>query len=214
MPIDIDKIGVFRIIPIQNLEYILRDGMHCKNAGKKDKGFVTIGSPEIISQRDTRTVKCYPKTVVNDYVPFYFSVRTPMLFNIITGHGVSANPQKDIIYIYCKLTELATEDFQWCYTNGNAAQAITKFYNELNDIENNVDWRSIRTNDFRDENEDGDEDRKRKKHAEFLVKDLVPVKYIKGIAVLNQTIKEQVESIIENFELTIDVKIKTEYYFL
>ena len=55
-----------------------------------------------------------------------------MLFNIITGHGVSANPQKDIIYIYCKLTELATEDFQWCYTNGNAAQAITKFYNELN----------------------------------------------------------------------------------
>ncbi|HMX88318.1 MAG: DUF4433 domain-containing protein [Saprospiraceae bacterium] len=213
MPIDIDKIWVFRILPIQNLEYILSDGLHCKNSGKKDKGFVTIGSKEIITQRDTRIVKCYPGTVVNDYVPFYFSVRTPMLFNIISGHGVPASPQKDIIYLCCKLSELATDDFQWCYTNGNAATAISKFYKELDDIENNVDWRSIRTTDFRDENADGDEDRIRKKHAEFLVKDKVPVDYIKVIAVLNQTIKEQVEAILEDFDLTIDIIIKPEFYF-
>ena len=50
MSVDIDKIWVFRIIPIQNLEYILRDGLYCKNAGKKDMGFVTIGSKEIITQ--------------------------------------------------------------------------------------------------------------------------------------------------------------------
>jgi hypothetical protein len=214
MPIDIDKIWVFRIIPIQNLEYILLDGLHCKNAGKKDKGFVTIGSQEIITQRDTRIVKCYPDTVVNDYVPFYFSVRTPMLYNIKTGHGVPASPQEDIVYLCCKLSELATEDFQWCYTNGNAAKAITKFFKGLNDIENKVDWRSIKTTDFRDENEDGDEDRIRKKHAEFLVKDHVPVHYIKGIAVLNQTIKEQVEKILKDKKLTINVKIKTDFYFL
>ena len=83
MPLDLNKIRVFRIVPIQNLEFILRDGLHCKNAGRKDKGFLTIGSEEIITQRDTRLVKCYPDTVVNDYVPFYFSVRTPMLYNII-----------------------------------------------------------------------------------------------------------------------------------
>ena len=214
MLVDIDKIWVFRIVPIQNLEYLLRDGLHCKNAGKKDKGFVTIGSQEIITQRDTRIVKCYPDTVVNDYVPFYFSVRTPMLYNIITGHGVIASPQKDIIYLCCKLSELTSEDFQWCYTNGNAAKAISKFFNKLNDIENKVDWRSIKTTDFRDENADGDEDRIRKKHAEFLVKDHIPVQYIKGIAVLNQTIKERVEKILIELKLTIDVKIKTDFYFL
>jgi len=214
MPIDIDKIWVFRIVPIQNLECILRDGLHCKNAGKKDKGYVTIGSKEIITQRDTRIVKCFPETVVNDYVPFYFSVRTPMLFNIKTGVGVPAFPQKDIIYLCCKLNELATEDFQWCYTNGNAAKAISKFFKKLNDIENKIDWRSVKTTDFRDENADGDEDRIRKKHAEFLVKGHVPVNYIKGIAVINQSMKEKVEAILEDFDLNIDVKIKTEYYFL
>lgn len=213
MPIDINKIWVFRIIPIQNLEYILRDGLHCKNAGKKDEGFVTIGSKEIITQRDTRIVKCYPETVVNDYVPFYFSVRTPMLYNIVTGHGVPASPQKDIVYICCKLSELATDDFQWCFTDGNAAKRISKFSNNINHLEH-LDWRSIRTTDFRDENADGDEDRVRKKHAEFLVKDHVPVDYINGIAVLNQTIKEQVETILEDLDLNIEIKIKTDYYFI
>lgn len=79
MPIDIDKIWIFRIIPIQNLEYVLRDGIYCKNECKEDIGFLSIGSKEIINQRNTKIVKCYPETVVNDYVPFYFSVRTPML---------------------------------------------------------------------------------------------------------------------------------------
>lgn len=213
MSIDLDKIWVFRIIPIQNLEYILCDGLQCKNVGKKDKGFVTIGSKEIIIQRDTRIVQCYPQTVVNDYVPFYFSVRTPMLYNIKTGVGVNPFPQKDIIYLCCKLSELATDDFQWCFTDGNAAKKISKFFNSLQHIEK-LDWHSIKAKDFRDENADGDEDRVRKKHAEFLVKDLVPVHYIKGIAVLNQTIKEQVEKILKDLKLTIEVKIKTDYYFL
>ncbi|MHC1706315.1 MAG: DUF4433 domain-containing protein [Bacteroidales bacterium] len=213
MPFDIDKIWVFRIIPIQNLKYILQNGLYCKNAGRKDEGYVTIGSTEIITQRDSRIVKCYPDTFVNDYVPFYFSVRTPMLYNIITGHGVPASQQKDIIYICCKLSELATENFQWCYTNGNAAKAITKYYNTLENIETNIDWNSIRTNDFRDENADGDEDRIRKKHAEFMVKDHVPVDYIEVIAVLNQTMKVQVESILKELDLNIEVKIETKFYF-
>ncbi len=84
----------------------------------------------------------------------------------------------------------------------------------MDNIENKVDWRSIKTTDFRDENADGDEDRIRKKHAEFLVKDYVPANFIKRIAVLNQTKKEQVEAIIEALNLIIEVKIKTEFYFL
>ncbi|PSR55338.1 hypothetical protein AHMF7605_18405 [Adhaeribacter arboris] len=213
MRIGIDKIWVYRIIPLQNLKYILRDGLYCKNAGKKDMEFVTIGSKEIISQRDTRIVKCYPDTVVNDYVPFYFSFRTPMLYNIITGHGVPASPQKDIIYLCFKLEELACDIFQWCFTDGNAAKSISKFSKKIQSIER-LDWHSIRTTDFRDENADGDEDRVRKKHAEFLVKDHVPVSFIKGIGVINNEVKEDVEEILAEFNLTIEVKIKKEYYFL
>ena len=215
MSVEIDKTWLFRIIPIQNLEYNLSHGLYCKNAGKNNDGFVSIGSQDVITRRDTAKVKCYPDTVANDYVPFYFSVRTPMLYNIITGHGVKAFPQKDIIYLCCKLCDLATDNFQWCYTNGNAAAAITKFYNDLQDIENKIDWHSILTNDFRDENADGDEDRIRKKHSEFLVKEHVPAEYIKIIVVLNETVEKLVDVILSKLKMDIEVRInpKQKFYF-
>lgn len=210
---------VFRIIPIQNLEYILCNGIYCKNSSEhlnNNNDFLTIGSKDVIARRDNTIVQCYPETVVNDYVPFYFSVRTPMLYNIITGRGVTALPQEDIIYLCCRLSELATENFLWCFTDGNAAAAITKFYNKLEEIEYKVDWRSVKTTDFRDDNEDGDEDRVRKKHAEFLVKDYLPVKYIKVIVVMNESKKQEVQAVLDKLKLDIEVKINPEskFYFL
>lgn len=213
MSIEIEKIWLYRIIPIQNLESVLRNGLFCKNANRKDDGFVTIGSIEIISERDIRIVKCHPETVVNDYVPFYFSFRTPMLYNIITGHGVKARPQKEIIYLCCKLEDFLKEEFQWCFTDGNAAKKISRFSTNLKNL-NDLDWRSIKTNDFRDENADGDEDRIRKKHSEFLVKDYVPVHFIKGIGVMNREVEEKVKKILIELNLPIEVKIKNEFYFL
>lgn len=213
----LDNIWVFRIIPIQNLKNNLREGLYCKNAGKKSKDFLSIGSKDIISERDNRVVKCYPDTVVNDYVPFYFSVRTPMLYNIITEHGVPIFPQKDIIYICCKLIDLACEDFQWCYTDGNAAKKISRFGNDLDLLIGRIDWHSIDTTDFRDENVDGDEDRVRKKHAEFIVKNHVPPKYIKRIVVLNKSKQIEVQSILDELEIdNIEVYInpKNKFYFI
>ncbi|HTA27385.1 MAG TPA: DUF4433 domain-containing protein [Bacteroidia bacterium] len=216
MAIDINKTLVFRIISIENLEDNLKYGLYAKKHPKKKGSFKSIGSDDVIKRRDKAIVKCYPDTVVNEYVPFYFSVRTPMLFNIITGRGVPKKvPQEDIIYLVCKLNELAVEDFQWCYTNGNAASEITKFYKKLTRIDDKVDWHSVKTTDFRDDNADGDEDRGRKKHAEFLVKEHVPAEFIRGIVVLNETKKNQVEQILTKFGLNIPVSINpgNKFYF-
>ena len=101
MPIDVNELWVFRIIPIQNLEADLRNGLYSKRNAPKNPGRIVMGNKEIIGERDSRIVKCYPDTVVNDYVPFYFSVRTPMLYNIITGQGVPRMEQRDIVYLCC-----------------------------------------------------------------------------------------------------------------
>lgn len=136
-----------------------------------------------------------------------------MLYNIVTGHGVPATSQKNIIYLCCKLSEIIRDDFHWCFTDGNAAKHISKFFNSIEYLDQ-LDWHSIFTNDFRDENTDGDEDRIRKKHAEFLVKNKVSIDYINGIAVFDQTKKEQVEALLKKFNLNIEVKIKPKFYFL
>ena len=212
MPVEASDLWVFRIIPIENLESDLRHGLFAKNSAPSNPKRMVIGNTEIIGERDNRIVKCFSDTVVNDYVPFYFSVRTPMLFNIKTGRGVPQRDQKDIVYICCKLTDLTTSKFQWCFTDGNAAKKITKFYNDLKHLDK-VDWKSIGSTDFASNNVDGDEDRIRKKHAEFLVKDKVPVKRLSGLAVINRTVKSDVEVIVQKCNLAIEVKVKPQFYF-
>ena len=46
------------------------------------------------------------------------------------GNITSIKVQNEIIYLCFKLTDLATREFQWCFTNANAAERITKFYNK------------------------------------------------------------------------------------
>ena len=66
---------------------------------------------------------------------------------------------------------------------------------------------------FRTDNADGDEDRIRKKHAEFLVKDFIPSEALKGIAVYNDNVKNIVDELVEKLDLDIEVKIKKNFYF-
>jgi len=141
----IEDLFVFRFIHIENLAVDLKCGLFAKNYAKSHTGQrKLIANSEIIIRRDETPVKCYPDTVVNDYVPFYFSVRTPMLYNIKTGWGVPQISQQDIVYIVCQLNELTTDSFQWCFTNGNAVVIATNFYSDLECLQL-VNWKSIQT---------------------------------------------------------------------
>jgi hypothetical protein len=209
---NLNDIWLFRIISIDNLEADLKQGLFSKLNAPKDGIRTVIGNTEIITQRDMRNVLCFPGTVVNNFVPFYFSVRTPMLYNIHSGHGVQQIHQKNIVYLCIPLLDLANPDFIWCFTDGNAAKRITKYYTNLESIDS-LDWRSIKTTDFSHDNADGDEDRIRKKHAEFLVRDHVPSNKIKGIAVYNQEAKDRVQQILKELNLNLEIKIKKSFYF-
>jgi len=137
-----DKLWVFRMVHYQNVPHILENGMHCRSASYQNPGYISIGSTEVISRRDMVRVKCNPDCVVNDYVPFYFGVRTPMLYRIHTGYGVPRQSQADIVYLCCKFDALVTSGLEWCFTDGNAASGITKFFTREDDYVT-LDWTSI-----------------------------------------------------------------------
>lgn len=200
------------MIGIDNLEADLINGLYSKISAPIDPNRKAIGNAEIISERDRRKVSCYPDSVVNNYVPFYFSVRTPMLYNIFSGYGVEQIHQSKIVYLCIPLLDLALDDLEWCFTDGNAAKRITSYYNSLDDI-NSLDWHSITTTDFKHDNADGDEDRIRKKHSEFLVRDYVASDKIKGIVVYNQNAKTSVKTILQRIGSDVEVKINRGFYF-
>ena len=213
MPVDPEKIWVYRIIHFQNLEYILKNGIYYRNSDQFDPNYINIGSAEIINHRDKVIVQCFPDTTVNRYVPFYFGVRTPMLYKIKTGHGgVEKRAQDEIIYLCCKISDIIKGPQQWCFTDGNAAKYITSFYTKIDELDQ-LDWKSIKATEWTDNNSDGDHDRMRKKHSEFLVKGHVPVEYIKSIVVLTEEKKQFVQNLLQQNNLGIHIHIDTKSKF-
>ena len=73
---------IFRIAHIKNTPWILDHGLHCRNSEECDPNFVEIGNPELIVKRIHRTVPISPGGLLSDYIPFYFTPYSPMLYNI------------------------------------------------------------------------------------------------------------------------------------
>jgi len=84
-----DKALIFRIVHRDNLPWILDHGLRAKNGGKLDPNFRNIGNPDLIDKRSRRVVPIPPGGTLSDYVPFYFTPFSIMMYNIklVTGES-------------------------------------------------------------------------------------------------------------------------------
>lgn len=205
-------VRVFRIVHIDNVEYLLRYGMFTRTHAQTDPNHINIGDSGLIAQRNTYPVGINPPNgVLGDYVPFYFGPLSPMLLNIATGYrGITRRPQDEIAYIVCRVNTLIQNCAEWCFTDGHAKNAITEFYNDMNDL-GKVDWDMLGQRQW--SNTEEDFDRMRRKQAEFLVKHHVPVNCISSIVVLNEARKTFVEEIITRLDLAIPVRVNPNNQF-
>src|SRR5690348_11543782 len=78
---------IFRITHVDNVAWMLKNGMWCRSSRKFDPNFIAIGSPELIEKRKTHTVPIPPGGTLSDYIPFYFTPWSIMARKINTGHG-------------------------------------------------------------------------------------------------------------------------------
>lgn len=207
-------VRVFRIVHIDNVEYLLTHGMFTKTHAQADPNYINIGDSGLIAQRNDYPVGINPPNgQLGEYVPFYFGPLSPMLLNIKTGYsGITQRPQEDIVYIVCRANSIVEYCDEWCFTDGHAKNTITEFYNNLDNL-SEVDWNIVSERQW--SNTEEDFDRMRRKQAEFLVKHHVPVNCISSIVVLNQTKKEFVEEIINRLglEILVQVNPNNEYYY-
>ncbi|MFD1628947.1 DUF4433 domain-containing protein [Pseudopedobacter beijingensis] len=202
----LDKIWLYRILHINNMEYTLKNGLYHKNHEKADPGYINIGDQTLIQQRNDYPVDINPPNgLLGEYIPFYFGPLSPMLYNIYTGYrGVTRRPQQDIVYICCNLKDITDCCNEWCFTDGHAKNAITTFYNNLEHI-NLIDLDLAKQRYWN--NTDDDFDRMRKKQAEFMVKYHIPANCIRNIVVYDKKAAEKIRNLVENLELEIEVHI-------
>ena len=177
------------------------------NAGT---GHTNIAYNSIQQQRATKAVPCGPKGSLHDYVPFYFTRRSPMLYTIHRGNVSCVGGQEHIIHLVTTAQQISALGLGFAFTDGHGIMAYTDFYDDLGNLDE-IDWTVIRSNYWYDTEKDGD--RKRRKQAEFLIRDRCPWTAISQIVVRSQERAEQVTGIIAHLPHQPQVVVAPNWYY-
>jgi len=205
---------IYHITPIDNLESILSAGrLLAYNAMRAAKTQYTNIAYENIQDRRARIrVPCGAGGVLHDYVPFYFAPRSSMLYTINRGNVPNyTQGQEAVIHLVSHVEDIdARGDLDFVFTDGHAVMEFTTFFDELNYLDN-IDWDVMESRYWRDTNEDND--RKRRRQAEFLVRNFFPWELIIKIGFINSTIKAKTENILQNFTHKPSVIVPENWYY-
>ncbi len=188
---------------------MLRDGLHCRNSESADKPFIQIGNADLIERRQTRQVDCPPGGTLSDYVPFYFTPITPMMFNINTGYsGIAKRPNRDIVILVSSLHRLARDEIPFVFSDRHAYLKIAQFTNDLSNLDW-IDWALLRSRNFKKD----DMDRFERYQAEALVFRHMPTTALSGIVCYDSTVKAEIERDAAQRELDLKILTKQGWYF-
>ncbi|HEV2328193.1 MAG TPA: DUF4433 domain-containing protein [Verrucomicrobiae bacterium] len=202
---------IFRIAHIANVPWILDHGLHCRNSPERDPNYVEIGNPELIEKRTHRAVPIPPGGVLSDYIPFYFTPHSPMLFNITTGHnGITQRPMSEIVIMVSSLPVLVARKISFVFTDRHAYLQTAGYFADLARLDC-IAWNLLQTRDFkRDLYDPGKIERYQ---AEALVHRHLPVAELSGIICHGDAQKTILQGEVEKRRQTLQITVKPNCYF-
>jgi len=145
---------------------------------------------------------------LDEYVPFYFANRSPMLYSINIGNVKNySDGQTNIIYLVSSVEQIKDRNRPWFFTDGHAVEFITEFLIETEQM-NKIDWEVINSWSWHDQ--DDDTDRCRRKQAELLVYKSIHLRWFDRIGVFDEQRALLVEKIFDNAKFDHRPKIMIE----
>jgi len=206
---------LYRIVHVGNLHILLtRDALHAHNHTPNDGlTYLTIHNAQVQQSRNVKAVPCGPRGVIHDYVPFYFGPHSVMLLNLHTKRvpGYTAG-QGPLIYLVTSVQEVITLGRPFVFSDGHGLASFTHWYDKPAQLDM-IDWSLVGQRQWADT--PSDNDRKRRKQAEFLVHETLAWQGIEEIGVLNQSAENQVNQILSQFPNRHHppVKIRHNWYY-
>jgi hypothetical protein len=202
---------ILRITHWRNVPWILEHGLHAANGAEKDPNFVPIGLLNLIEKRAETPVPVPPGGALPDYIPFYFGPHSRMLYNIQTGYNVPKLPPDDIVYLVSSIEQARACGAQLLATDRHAKVANANFFPPDGDWRSRIDWKRIKSRDFRrDPNDPRGIERR---EAECLVHRFLPVSGLLGLACYNMQRKIALQSEVTSRGLTLTVVPRENWYF-
>jgi len=206
-----EKALIFRITHITNVPWILGHGLHCRNSPESDPNFRPIGNLDLIAKRNRRVVPIEPGGTLSDYVPFYFTPYSIMLFNIKTGYaGVPHLPNAEIALLVSSLHRVVELGSSFVFTNQHAYPAAAEYFASLKDIDR-VDWPLLQSRDF--QHDPDDPGKKERYQAEALVYRHLPAEGLMGIGCAAESARQWLQNEVNKHSMELPVVLRPGWYF-
>ena len=204
---------LFRIIHVANLPWLLANGLHCANGAAADPNFVAIGNPDLISKRAQRQVPIIPPGgTLADYVPFYFTPKSPMLLNIKTGYnGVVRRQSQEIAILVSSCQAMKNSGVPMLFTDRHAYTATAAWSGNPADLSRMIDWDILCRHDFA--RDDSYPDKMERYQAEALAHQHVPPNALLGIGCVSEAVRPAIEASVQAVGLAVEVFVRPGWYF-
>jgi hypothetical protein len=210
LPISKEKAFIFRICHIDNVPWICENGMHCRSSRRFDPNYRNIGNVDLIAKRAEKFVPITPGGSFNDYIPFYFTSRSPMLLNISTGWNVPKLPMRDIVIFVTSLHKLSATGVDFVFSDRHAYMATARFSSDLAHLDR-IDWSILTNSDFK--NTPKYPDKKERYQSEALVHRELQMSTIAGIICYSDQAQTKVAEQVEASGYSTKVVTKPQYFF-
>jgi len=206
-----DKALIWRITHRRNLSWILANGLHAGNGVARSPDWVTIGNEDLINRRTRRTVPLAPGGVLNDYVPFYFTPFSPMMYNIYTGRGgVRQVANTDIVILVSSMYRVAELGLPFVFTDRHAYTATANYYCNLASL-GKIDWPLLQQRNF--QRDPDDPEKVERYQAEALIHGQMPIHALLGAVCYTQQVQWQLQEQINRQGVQLDVRCLPAWYF-
>lgn len=206
---------LFRLVHVDGLSTLLsRGALHAPHSTPEDGlPYHPIHNVTVQASRHIKPIPCGPGGTIHDYVPFYFGPLSVMLLNLKTGRVPGyGEGQAPLIYLLTTAQAVQQAGCRFVFSDGHGLAGFTDWFDDLDRLDE-VDWNIVGARYWSDQPDDND--RQRRKQAEFLVWQSLDWSQIRGIAVLNMSMKQRVEGILGQFPQRSQPKvaIKADWYY-
>jgi len=148
---------------------------------------------------------------LNDYVPFYFAARSPMLYTIYKGNVEGCKDgQNPILHLTSSVEGSNKPVFHSLLPTVTPRWQSAIFFADTDRLDK-VDWDIMKATYWVDTVEDND--RSRCRLAEFLVHAFFPWELVSGIGVINNAIADEVTEAIAPKAHQPEVKVQRNWYY-
>ena len=161
--------------------------------------------------RDSRDVPIPPHGTLSDYIPFYFTPKSPMMYNIVTGWaGIPQRSSSDIAIMVSSLRDLAGSGIMALYTDRHAYLMTARFFSSLDHLDA-ISWGPLQRHDFKRDVDDPE--KKEKYQAEALVHRHLPIERLSEIACYSDEGREFLEESRDKLGLELTITVRRRWYF-